>query len=224
MRDQDQNFGQILPSRPGPRLFAGLLSAVAHVAVFALVVLLYRSSGPTIVQVNPRATQVVSSRNYMAFNPAKPQPDRPSILPAHAHQPKKQLPKAEAAADSNGDSVEVIREKAKKTTAALVQNFKFRITYGFRPLDDYSLAVQTGGAPPQIDAADLPPRFEQYLMVEVTISIDGKVVDARITAGQVDQKVQDKVLAAVREYKYIPAKHNGSPIPSQVDLVIHVPS
>jgi hypothetical protein len=140
------------------------------------------------------------------------------------HQPKRQVPKAEVAADSNGDSVEVIRKKAQKATAALVQNFRFRTTYGFKPLDDYSLAVQTGGAPPQISPDDLPPRFEQYLIVEITISIDGKVVDARITAGLVDQKIQDKVLAAIREYKYIPAKHNGSPIPSQVDLVVHVPS
>ncbi|HEY7402542.1 MAG TPA: energy transducer TonB [Candidatus Angelobacter sp.] len=170
-----------------------------------------------------RATEL-SSRSYLAFNPAQRKSNRPSILPAPVHQPRKQLPKAEVAADSNGDSVAVIRQKAQKTTAALVQNFKFRTTYGFMPNDEYSLAVQTGGAPPNISPDDLPPRFEQYLVVEVTISIDGKVVDARIAAGQVDQKIQDRVLAAIREYKYVPAKHNGSPIPSQVDLVIHVPS
>jgi hypothetical protein len=221
MLDQDQIF---IPRQPAPRIVAGLLSALVHLAVFALVALLYRNFGPIVVQEKIRATQLVSSRNYLAFNPAKSRSNRPSILPAPAHKPKQQVPKAEVAADSNGDSVEVIREKAKKTTTALVQNFKFRTTYGFKPLDDYSLAVQTGGAPPQISASDLPPRFEQYLIVEVTISIDGKVVDARLTAGQVNQKIQDKVLAAIREYKYIPAKHNGSPIPSQVDLVVHVPS
>ena len=207
-----------------PRIWAGLISAFAHLVVVALVVLLYRTPGPTVIQEKTRATRVLSGRSYLAFNLTKPKSNKPSILPARAHQPKKQVPKPEVAADSNGDSVAVIREKAQKTTAALVQNFKFRTTYGFKPLDDYSLAVQTGGDPPRIDAADLPPRFEQYLIVEVTISIDGKVVDARITTGQVDQKIQEKVLAAIREYKYIPAKHNGSPIPSQVDLVVHVPS
>jgi hypothetical protein len=219
MLDQEQIF---VPRHPAPRIVAGLVSAFVHLVVFALVALLYRNAGPTIVQEKTRATQVISS-NHLAFNPAKPKSNRPSILPAPAHQPRRQAPKAEVAADSNGDSVEVIRKKAQKTTAALVQNFKFRITYGVRS-DEYSVAVQTGGAPPQISVDDLPPRFEQYLIVEVTISIDGKVVDARITAGQVDQKIQDRVLAAIREYKYVPAKHNGSPIPSQVDLVIHVPS
>ena len=221
MLDQDQIF---VPSHPGRRIIAGTVSGLAHLSVLALVVLLYRVGGPTIVQEKTRATQIASSHSYLAFNPVQPKSNKPSILPAPAHRAKPQAPKAEAAADSNGDSVSVIREKAKKATAALVENFKFRTTYGFRPLDDYSLAVQTGGAPPQIDPADLPPRFEQYLIVEVTISIDGKVVDARITAGQVEQKIQEKVLAAIREYKYVPAKHNGSPVASQVDLVIHVPS
>lgn len=219
MLDQGQIFVLRHPAR---RIVAGLCSLLAHLAVLALVVLWYRISGPTIVQVKSRATQVVSSRNYLAFNPAQPKTNQPSILPVPVHQRKRQLPKA--AADSNGNSVAVIREKAKKFTAGLMQNFKFRTTYGIMTNDVYSVAIQTSGAPPQIDAADLPPRYEQYLEVEITISIDGKVVDARLITGMVDQKIQDRVLAAVREYKYIPAKHNGSPIPSQVDLVIHVPS
>lgn len=221
MLDQDQIF---VPRHRAPRIVAGLCSLFVHLAVLALVVFFYRISGPAIVHVKSRATQIVSSRNYLAFNPAQSKPTRPSILPAPVHQRKRKLPKAEVAADSNGDSVAVIREKAKKFTAGLVQNFKFRTTYGFIPNDEYSLAIQTGGALPQIPAADLPPRYEQYLVVEVTISIDGKVVDARLITGMVDQKVQAKVLAAIREYKYIPAKHNGSPIPSQVDIVVHVPS
>ncbi len=220
MLDQGQIF---VPSHPARRLIAGLCSAAAHLVVIVLVVSFYRNFGPIIVQEKTRATQLASS-SHLSYAPVKAKSNRPSILPAPAHQPKRQLPKAEVAADSNGDSVEVIREKAKKYTTALVQNFKFRTTYGFMPNEEYSLAVQTAGAPPQISADDLPPRFEQYLVVEVTISIDGKVVDARITAGLVDQKIQDRVLAAIREYKYIPAKRNGSPISSQVDLVIHVPS
>jgi hypothetical protein len=221
MLDQGQIF---VPSHPARRIIAGLVSTAAHLAVFVLVVFFYRNFGPMIVQEKTRATQIVASRGPLSFAPVRPKSNRPSILPAPTRQTKRPLPKAEVAADSNGDSVEVIRTKAKKYTAALVENFKFRTTYGFKPNDDYSLAVQTGGAPPQIPPDDLPPRFEQYLVVEITISIDGKVVDARITAGLVDSKIQDRVLAAIREYKYIPAKHNGSPIASQVDLVVHVPS
>ncbi|HKD78446.1 MAG TPA: energy transducer TonB [Candidatus Angelobacter sp.] len=200
------------------------MSAFAHLAVLALIALFYRNLGPIIAPARIRATQVASGRNFLSFSPAKSRPNRPSFLPAPAHRPKRRAPKAEVAADSNGDSVAVIRQKAIKTTAALVQNFKLRTTFGVMPNDVYSVAVQTEGAPPQISADDLPPRYEQYLVVELTISIDGKVVDARLITGLVDRRIQDRVLAAVREYKYIPAKHNGSPIPSQLDIVVHVPS
>lgn len=221
MLDQDQIF---VPSHPGPRVLAGLVSAFAHLAVFALIILFYQHLRPIIVPERIHATQAVSGRNFLSFNSAKSRPNRPSILPARAHRPKPQAPKAEAAVDSNGDSLEVVRAKAKKATAALVENFKIRTTFGVMPNDVYSVPLQTEGAPPKISVDDLPPRFEQYLVVELTISIDGKVVDARIIAGLVDQKIQDRVLAAVREYKYIPAKHNGSPIASQLDIVVHVPS
>lgn len=176
------------------------------------------------MQERSRATQVASSHNYLPFRPVKPKLNQSSSLPATAHQPRRQAPKAEIASEGDSDSVEVIRAKAKRATAGLLQNFKFRTTYGFMPNDEYSLPIHTGGDPPQVAASDLPPRFEQYLIVEATINIDGKVVDARIITGLVEQKIQDKVLAAVREFKYIPAKHNGSPIPSQVDIVVHVPS
>jgi len=167
MLDQDQIF---VPSHPARRIIAGLVSTAAHLAVFALVLLFYRNFGPIIVQEKTRATQIAAG-SHVSYAPAKPKSNRPSILPAPTRQPKRQLPKAEVAADSNGDSVEVIRGKAKKYTAALVENFKFRTTYGFKPNDDYSLAVQTGGAPPQISPDDLPPRFEQYLIGSLTLQI-----------------------------------------------------
>jgi len=222
MFDHDQIF---VPRYPVPRTFGAVVSVLVHLAAFILIALLYRTQGAVIVQQKAsRAAQLAASRNPLSYRPVQPAPYRPSILPPVARRAKPQGHKAEVAADSNGDSVEVIRAKAKKGTAALVENFRFRTTYGFMPQDQYSLAIQTSGSLPQISADDLPPRFEQYLVVEVTISIDGKVVEARIVTGMVDQKIQDRVLAAVRDFKYIPAKHNGSPISSQVDIVVHVPS
>jgi len=222
MFDHDQIF---VPRYPVPRAFGAVVSVLVHLAAFVLIALLYRTQGAVIVQERAsRATQLAAARNLLAYRPVQPASSRPSILPAPARRPKPQAPKAEVAVDSNGDSLEVVRRKAKKATAGLVENFKIRTTYGITPLDMYSLAIQTAGALPHIGAEDLPPRFEQYLVVEVTISIDGNVVEARLTTGMVDQKIQDRVLAAIREFKYIPAKHNGSPIPSQIDIVVHVPS
>jgi TonB family protein len=105
-----------------------------------------------------------------------------------------------------------------------MDSIKFRLTYGFSPNTGDKLAVQTAGNLPTIPAAALPPRFEQYVIVEVTIDVEGRVADARIVAGMVDDDIQQTLLSAIREFKYNPATHNGSPVPSQRDIVIHVPS
>ena len=102
-------------------------------------------------------------------------------------------------------------------------DIKFRQMYGFSP-GNYQLAVHTSGDIPAIPATDLPPRFEQYLIVEVTIDTDGRVADARLVTGEATPKIEQTLISAIREFKYIPAKHDGSPIPSQVDIVIHIPS
>jgi TonB family protein len=100
---------------------------------------------------------------------------------------------------------------------------KQRLIYGFSTID-YKLAVQTSGAIPVISADELPPRFEQYLIVEVTIDTDGRVADARLLSGMATPKIEQTLLSAIREFKYIPAKRDGTPIPCQVDIVIHIPS
>ena len=122
------------------------------------------------------------------------------------------------------EGVAAIRAEAQRETAALVQNFKFRTTYGFSPFPRYELPLQISGALPVISPDELPPRYEQYLIVEITIDSNGEVVDARLTAGQADPKVTNKVLAAVRQFKYRPATREGAPIPSQTDLVVHIPT
>jgi TonB family protein len=125
-------------------------------------------------------------------------------------------------ADSPG--LQILREHAKEATKGLMMNFKLRHIYGFSPGPEYQLAVQTSGAIPIIPASDLPPRFEQYLIVEVTIDIDGRVADARLVTGMATPKIEHTLLSAIRDFKYIPAKRDGSPIPCQVDIVIHIPS
>lgn len=103
-------------------------------------------------------------------------------------------------------------------------SLKFRQAYGFSPTHDYQLALRTEGEIPSISAADLPPHFEQYVVVEVTIDVDGRVADERIIAGMVDPPIEQKLLSAIRGFKYSPAKRDGVPIPSQLDIVVHIPS
>src|SRR5947209_5547011 len=82
----------------------------------------------------------------------------------------------------------------------------------------------TTGHVPEITSDELPPRFEAYVFIEITIGVDGKVAEAKLGNAMVDRHIEEKLLAAVREWKYIPAKRDGIPIPSQQDLVVHIPT
>jgi TonB family protein len=152
----------------------------------------------------------------------KSNPSRLHVPRTLEHQSRREAPKPETTV-AGEESGEVLREHAKKATAAIMMNIRQRLEFGFSP-SDYQLPTQTAGVIPLISAGELPPRYEQYLIVEVTIDRQGKVAEARITTGDVDSKIQERVLSAIRKFKYIPAKHNGSPIPSQLDIVVHVPN
>lgn len=120
--------------------------------------------------------------------------------------------------------MQALRQRAKESTAGLMNNFKFRQMYGFSPGPEYQLAFQTAGALPVILASEVPPRFEQYLIVDIIVDVDGRVADARIESGSIDPHIEHKLLSAIREFKYRPATRDGSPIPCQLGIVVHIPS
>ncbi len=130
---------------------------------------------------------------------------------------------AAAKAGEGGTALQVLREHAKTATAGMVASIRVRQFYGFTT-EHFDLAVQTSGMLPVISADELPPRFEQYLTVEVTIDTEGRVADARITGGEAPPVVQRRLLSAVREFRYAPARRDGTPIPSQLDIIVHIPS
>lgn len=167
------------------------------------------------------AVQAVSGTAQVAYEPPPKGTPRPS--PFHQPRSKKKARPQNPSVEGDAAGVEIIRAHAKQATAGLMMGIKQRLTYGFSTIN-YQLAIQTSGVIPSISADDLPPRFEQYLIVEVTINIDGRVADARLTSGMATPKIEQTLLSAIREFTYIPAKRDGSPIPCQIDLVIHIPS
>jgi Luciferase-like monooxygenase len=70
----------------------------------------------------------------------------------------------------------------------------------------------------------LPPFWRIGQSIPPTIDVDGRVVEERIVAGMVDPAIERTLLSAIRDFKYSPAKRDGVPIPSQLDIVIHIPS
>ena len=217
MLNQHQIF---VPSDPVPRVSVFSLSVLAHLVVLAILVFRHANAAH-IVPTKFEAVQTVSGAAQVAYVPPKGAP----LLPSPFHQPRIKKKARVQAPGLAGDpaGVEVIRAHAKQATAGLMVGIKQRLIFGFSAIN-YQLAVQTSGVIPTISADDLPPRFEQYLIVEVTINIDGHVADARLTSGMATPKIEQTLLSAIREFKYIPAKRDGSPIPCQIDLVIHIPT
>jgi TonB family protein len=215
--DQGQIF---VPSDPIARRPGVLLSVFAHLVVLVSIV----AFRPTItIRLLPAeyTVQKISGTAALTFKSAKSKSVRPSLSRVRRSARQARLPETRTA--ETGTGVEILREHARQATAAMMTNFKMRHIYGFSTID-YQLPFQTSGEIPIISAEHVPSRFEQYVVVEVTIDIDGRVAYARIVAGQVDQAIQQTLLSAVREFKYRPATRDGTPIPSQVDIVIHIPT
>jgi TonB family protein len=218
MLNQDQIF---VPRDPVPRVSFFSLSVLAHFVVLAVLVLRH-ATAPQIVPTKYQMVQAVSGTDQVTYNPP-PKAAPPHASPFHVPRSKQKPRVQEQDVSGTGTALETLRAHAKAATAGLMVGIKQRLIYGFST-NDYKLAIQTSGAIPVISADDLPPRFEQYLIVEVTIDTDGRVADARLTAGMATPKIEQTLLSAIREFKYIPAKRDGTPIPCQIDLVIHIPS
>lgn len=205
-----------------PRASILSLSVSAHVVVVLVVIGLGRMAGPRVVPQKYEAVQTISGAAHVAVSAP------PKAVPPHASpfRPPRSKAKPRAQAQGmtgDGTSLETLRTHAKQATAGLMVGIKQRLIYGFSTTN-YQLAVHTAGELPTIAADELPPRFEQYLIVEVTIDIDGRVADARLLSGITTPKIEQTVLSAIREFKYIPAKRDGTPIPCQVDIVVHIPT
>jgi TonB family protein len=225
--DEELEFGislsvQFAPVDRAIRVMPFLWSALAH-AVLALLLLLLivvQRSRPVMVP-SPKAERAEMVRVEQVVAPSA---SGGLSVPNAQKKTKRSGGKIRPSDRESAMGVAAIRERARRETVAIVQNFKFRTTYGFSPNPKYELPVQTSGKYPAISPDELPPRYEQYLIVEITIDSDGRVIDARITAGETDTRVASKVLSAVRQFKYRPATKEGIPIPSQTDLVIHIPT
>lgn len=121
-----------------------------------------------------------------------------------------------------GDGELSLGVRARRATNELMMNFRFNMNHGFNPGPVFQFAYKTRGELPKIAPEEVP--YEQYVIVEVTIDVDGTVAEAQIKTGKVPPQVEQKLIATIRGFRYTPATRDGVPIPSLVDIVIHVPN
>jgi TonB family protein len=214
----------LIGGKPVPGWRQLLLSVGVHCLVFLALagLLVLRRFVPVVV--SPGRPQLAKSIPVGTVS-LPPRSQRvPLQIPmknAQQRPAKSRVPRPES--NTDGTELQALRARAAQETKAILQDFKFRGIYGFSLLNT-ELPFQISGQLPVISAEQFPPHYEQYVIVEVTVSSEGRVADARVVSGEVDTKIQQTLLAAIREFKYRPATREGIPIPSQCDIVIHIPT
>ena len=203
-----------------PRGSALALSVMAHCAGLMLLLILRSPASPKLAPVHYQVAQIIRLTPHVAFVPHRATKrgnggGGPRLRPVVAGR-RVSTPKLSAG--------EALRQEAKQEAAAIINSLKFEMIYGFYPGHKFKLAERQSGDIPHISPDQLPPRYGQIVLIDLVIDTEGKVADARIVAGMVDPNIQQILLAAVREFKYAPATRDDVPIPSEVEIVIPVPS
>ena len=201
-----------VPSRP-----VAVLSVLAHVVALAIVVLVQMPRSRVVEQ--KYIVTNISGAPHLSFSPATAKGSSRSLGVPRVHRtPRMEFVPVGA---TEGKASKTVLERAQKASAAMVRDLKQ--PYGFS-LGAYELPAWVSGDLPTISAAEFPSQIEQFLVVEITIDVDGRVVQAKLVTGSASPSVEHRLFSAILGFKYKPASRGGTPIPSQLDLVVHVPS
>jgi protein TonB len=89
--------------------------------------------------------------------------------------------------------------------------------------DEVKPALPVAFPDPQIARYELPSGLQGDVIVEITIDVRGDVIETRLLQG-VGHGIDEKVIAAAREWHFRPATRNGIAVPSKQDYRFHFPS
>ena len=205
-----------VPSRP-----VAVLSVLAHLVALAGIVVLLEMPRVRVID-EKYATKIsgtkISRTPRLSFSAstAKGSSSRGLSIPRAHRTPRMEFVPMGA---TEGSASKTVLERARKASAAIVADLQQPIAIG-----GYELPAWVSGDLPSISAAEFPSQIEQFLVVEITIDADGSVVQAKLVTGAVTPSVEHRLFSAILGFKYKPASRGGTPIPSQLDLVVHVPS
>lgn len=76
---------------------------------------------------------------------------------------------------------------------------------------------------PPVARAELPRELKGDVIVEITIDAQGNVVETRVVQA-IGYGIDEKIVAALRQWRYQPATLDGVPVASKHDVHFHFPS
>jgi TonB family protein len=94
------------------------------------------------------------------------------------------------------------------------------MTTGNTSGDDVRPALPVTARDPVVGMADFGGHAEGSVVVEITIDAQGNIVD-KMVLQSMGPAIDGKVLAALDEWHFLPAKRNGIAIPSKQDVYYH---
>jgi periplasmic protein TonB len=208
-----------LCQEPGPKRWSVALSTSAAVHVAVLLVLCWPKA-PVFVKPNLLAQGEGGASAPEAVALYLPQDVQTEMQIA----PKLALPSVRHAAAS--------KSKAKKRHNVLEEekagNNEMGSTLGSSadgPAygDEVKPALPVAFPDPQISRHEVPSGLQGDVVVEITIDVQGNVIETRLLQG-VGHGIDEKVIAAAREWHFRPATRNGVAVPSKQDYRFHFPS
>jgi TonB family protein len=89
--------------------------------------------------------------------------------------------------------------------------------------DEVRPALPIVSSDPLVDASELPNGLKEGdVVVEITIDASGNIVHKNVISS-LGAAIDAKVLAALENWRFLPATHWGNPIPSKQDVHYHFP-
>lgn len=85
---------------------------------------------------------------------------------------------------------------------------------------DISIALAKYFPTPKPDLSSMPRGARGDVIVDVTIDPTGKVADLKLVSG-IAPKIDEAVIATIRQWTFRPANRNGQPIASEQELLFH---
>ncbi len=205
-------FQQLPGTRQGTSLW---LSLALHGALLYVVI----SAGPRFIQPSSIAFGNAGSGTSAEIIYLGPS-SVPHQTPLNAPRPKakhKSAPKLAAPKVQEEPSLDAPVESARAGSLVGSSSTGLRTGYESRP------ALPVVFPNPAVDSSELPSGVAGDVVVEVTIDEKGNVADAKVLES-VGYGLEDKVLAALKNWRFTPATMNGIAIASRQDVHFHFPS
>ena len=85
---------------------------------------------------------------------------------------------------------------------------------------DISIALAKYFPAPKPDLSSMTPGTKGDVIVDIVINEDGKISDLKLIQGM-EQKIDETVIATIRQWVFNPANRNGQPVASEQELRFH---